>query len=101
MQFQAHDRTLRMYREWKAQRAQTRKLPCITERGDDEEDGYWPPVTMPIPLPARCCCVVLSWQVAAVRAAELRDLARLQAARRNNDSKNNIVSAASRRSSVC
>ena len=96
MQFQAHHRTLRMYREWKAQRAQTRKLPCITERGDDEEDGYWPPVTthpdvglalaMPIPLPARCCCFALSWQVAAVRAGELRDLARLQADRRNKES---------------
>ena len=98
MQFQAHDRTLRMYREWKAQRAQTRKLPCITERGDGEEYGYWPPVTthpdvglalaMPIPLRARCCCVVLSWQVAAVRAGELRDLARLRAARRKKDSNN-------------
>ena len=109
MLLQAHNRTLRMYRKWKAQRAQARELPCIAERGDDEEDGFWPPVTthpdvglalaMPIPLPARCCCVVLSWQVAAVRAGELRDLARLQAARRVNDS-NNIVSAASLLSSA-
>ena len=94
----AHESTLRMYREWQAQRAQTRELPCITERGDDEEDGYWPPVTtdpalglalaMPIPMLARCCCVVLSCQVAAVRAGELRDLARLRAARRYKDSNN-------------
>ena len=98
-----------MYRAWQAQRAQTRELPCIAELRDEEEDGNWPPVTtdhdvglavaMPMPMPARCSCVVLSWQVAAVRAGELRDLARLQAARRNNDS-NNIVSAASLLSSA-
>ena len=80
-------------KELKAQRALTRReLASITEeRGDDEEeDGDLPSATThldvgpalakPMPWPARCSCGVLSWQVAAVRAGELRDLARLRAA---------------------
>ena len=64
-----HERTLNSYRDWQMKRAQTSalSLPCISE----SERPAW-------------CCAVLSRQVSAVRAGELRDLARLWGARSQN-----------------
>ena len=64
-----HELTLNSYRDWQMKRAQTSalSLPCISE----SERPAW-------------CCVVLSRQVSAVRAGELRDLARLWGARSQN-----------------
>ena len=64
-----HELTLNSYRDSQMKRAQTSalSLPCISE----SERPAW-------------CCVVLSRQVSAVRAGELRDLARLWGARSQN-----------------
>ena len=75
-----HVRTLESYRDWQMKRAQTSalSLPCILESESDDEEGFcW--------LSPAWASLVLSRQVSAVRAGELRDLARLCGARRENN----------------
>ena len=74
-----HVRTLESYRDWQMKRAQTSalSLPCISESDDDDEGGGW--------LSPAWACVVLSRQVSAARAGEMRDLARLWRARREQN----------------
>ena len=74
-----HVKTLESYRDWQMKRAQTSalSLPCISESDDDDEGFCW--------LSPAWASLVLSRQVSAARAGELRDLARLCCARRENN----------------
>ena len=82
-----HRRTRASYESWKRKRGWKPSRPGIAEESHNDEDAgnYYrrPQVTdhvfcealaMPNPTRARCCCAVLSRQVVAARAGELRDL---------------------------
>ena len=82
-----HRRTRASYESWKRNRGWKPSRPGIAEESHNDEDAgnYYrrPQVTdhvfcealaMPNPTRARCCCAVLSRQVVAARAGELRDL---------------------------
>ena len=77
-----HETTLESYFDWQMKRAQTSalSLPCILESDDDDEGFCW--------LSPAWASLALSRQVSAVRAGELRDLARLWCARRENNTFN-------------
>ena len=78
-----HEKTLESYFEWQMKRAQTSalSLPCILESESDDEEGFcW--------LSPAWASLVLSRQVSAVRAGELRDLNRLWCARSENNTFN-------------
>ena len=77
-----HEITLESYHDWQMKRAQTSalKLPCISETDDDDEGFCW--------LSPAWASLVLSRQVSAVRAGELRDLNRLWCARSENNTFN-------------
>ena len=81
-----HRRTRASYESWKRKRGWKPSRPGIAEESHNDEDAgnYYrrPQVTdhvfcealaMPNPTRARCCCAVLSRQVVAARAGELRD----------------------------
>ena len=78
-----HELTLNSYRDWQMKRAQTSalSLPCMFESESDDEEGFcW--------LSPAWASLVLSRQVSAVRAGELRDLNRLWCARSENNTFN-------------
>ena len=80
-----HRRTRASYESWKRNRGWKPSRPGIAESHDEDAGNYYyrrPQVTdhvfcealaMPNPTRARCCCAVLSRQVVAARAGELRD----------------------------
>ena len=80
-----HRRTRASYESWKRNRGWKPSRPGIAESHNDEDAGNYyrrPQVTdhvfcealaMPNPTRARCYCAVLSRQVVAARAGELRD----------------------------
>ena len=81
-----HRRTRASYESWKGNRDWKPSKPGIAESHDEDAGNYYyrrPQVTdhvfsealaTPNPTHARCCCAVLSCQVVAARAGELRDL---------------------------
>ena len=76
----AHDYTLRMCRTWLEQRAQAvPSIPELTPVTPDADVGL--ALAMPTPMLARSSCVGAPCRVFALRAGELRDLAKLRAGR--------------------